>query len=70
MLRVEYEARTRGIPFTYIASACGVSKSLVSRVVRGNEKPYPKLRDGIAVALDWPLDQAATLFEEIEIGGE
>ena len=65
MLRVEYEARTKNVQYADIAEACGVSKSLVSRVIRGNAKPYPKLRDGIARALDWPTDRAAELFEEI-----
>ena len=65
MLRVEYEARTRGFQFADIADACNVSKSLISRVVRGREKPYPKLRNGIAAALGWPTERAGELFEEI-----
>lgn len=67
MLRCEYEAREKNIQYKDIANACGVSKSLISRTLRGNAKPYPKLRDGIAHALDWPIDQAAALFEEIEV---
>lgn len=65
LLRVEFEARKQGKSQTEIAKLCRVTSSLVSRVVRGNEKPYPKLRDGIATALDWPIDRAAELFEEI-----
>ena len=65
MLRAEYEARTKNMQYADIAEACGVSKSLVSRVMRGNEKPYPKLRDGIARALKWE-GYPAELFEEIK----
>ena len=67
MLRVEFEARRQGKSQTEIAKLCGVTSSLVSRVIRGNEKPYPKLRNGIAAALDWPTDRAAELFEEVEV---
>ena len=65
MLKVEYEARRQGKKQTEIGQACGVTVSLVSRVMRGKEEPYPKLRDGIARALDWPIERADELFEEI-----
>ena len=65
MLRVEYEARKQGKTQTAIGEHCGVTASLISRVMRGAEKPYPKLQHGIASALEWPTDRAAELFEEI-----
>ncbi len=65
MLRVEYEARKQGKTQTEIGKRCGVTASLISRVMRGAEKPYPKLQRGIASVLEWPQDRAAELFEEI-----
>ena len=66
MIRAEYEAREQGKTVTDIAIECGVSTSLVSRTIRGKAKPYPKLRDGIAKALEWD-GNPAELFEEIEV---
>jgi len=65
MLLAEYIARTSGIKYVDIAKSCGVHKTLIGRVIRGKERAYPKLQRGIAFALDWPIDRAAELFEEI-----
>lgn len=66
MLRAEYEARVRGITQTEIGKKCGVTSSLINRVIRGMEKPYPKLQQGIAAAIGWDKDPAE-LFQEIEV---
>lgn len=65
MLLAEYIARTSGIRYIEIAKSCEVHRTLVCRAIRGDEKPYPKLQRGIALALNWPQDRAAELFEEI-----
>lgn len=66
MLRAEYEARKQGMTQTEIGRRCGVTASLISRVFRGNEKPYPKLQRGIASALGWTGD-IHKLFEEVTV---
>lgn len=65
MKLIEFLMRERGITQADMAKRCEVTASLISRVVKGNERAYPKLRNGIAAALDLPVDRAAELFEEI-----
>lgn len=66
MLRAEYEAREQGITQTEIGEKCGVTSSLINRVIRGKEEAYPKLQKSIAAALGWDGDPAE-LFQEIEV---
>ena len=68
MKRVEQVMKERGIKQTALADESGISRPLINRVLRGKEKAWPKWRDAMATALDWPLDRADELFEEIEVG--
>ena len=68
MKRIEYEMRERGITQTALADMAGVNRVTVNKILHGREKPWPKWRDAMAAALDWPLDRAAELFAEIEVG--
>ena len=67
MKRIEFEMRERHITQTALADASGVSRITINKLIRGRETPWPKWRDAIAVALGWPLERAAELFEEIEV---
>lgn len=67
MKRLEYEMRERKVSQTALAEASGVNRVIISKILCGREQAWPKWRDAIAAALDWPLDRAAELFEEIEV---
>lgn len=67
MKRIEYEMRERGITQTTLASDTSINRVTVNKIIRGYEKPWPKWRNAIAKALDWPTDRAAELFEDVEV---
>ena len=67
MKRIEFEMRKREMTQTALSAASGVSRVTINKIMRGREKPWPKWRDAIAKALDWPLERADELFEEIEV---
>ena len=67
MKQIEVEMRERGITQTALADMAGINRVTVNRILRGKEQPWPKWRDAMAKALDWPLNRAAELFEEIEV---
>ena len=63
MLRCELEALRLGISQSAIADQCGVRPPTVNAVFRERNKPYPKLKAGIAAALGWTGD-IEQLFQE------
>lgn len=67
MKRIEYEMRERHITQTALADASGISRVTLNKILLGYERPWPKWRDALATALDWPLEHATELFEEIEV---
>lgn len=67
MKRIEFELSKRGMTQTTLADASGVNRVTINKILRGRETPWPKWRDAIARALDWPLDKADELFQEIEV---
>lgn len=67
MKRLEYLLREQGITQAEIAEKAGIHRMTVNKIIHGREKPWPKWRDAIATALDWPLDRAEELFQEIEV---
>lgn len=67
MLRLEYELRKREMTQTALSDASGVNRVKINRILRGHEKAWPKWRDAISRALDWPLDKADQLFEEVQV---
>lgn len=68
MLRIERLCEQRGRQ-AMIARATGINKPAVSRIVRGQEPPYPKRGRAIAEALGWQGDWRE-LFEPEEEGAE
>ena len=69
MKAIEVLMKERGITKTALAKASGINRVCVSRVINGHERPWPKWRAAMATALDWPLDKADELFEDVA-GGE
>ena len=67
MKRIEFEMRERNMTQTALAEASGINRVTINKIMRGHETPWPKWRDAMAKALDWPLERAAELFEEIEV---
>lgn len=67
MIRLEYEMRERGKSQAALAEETGINRVIINKIIRGHEKPWPKWRDALAQALGWPLENAADLFEEIEV---
>lgn len=44
-----------------------MNRVTVNKVLRGRERAWPKWRDAMAEALDWPVERATDLFEEVEV---
>lgn len=68
MKLIEQVMAERGISQTKLADASGVNRVTVNRILHGKEQAWPKWRDAMAAALDWPLDRASELFAEVEEG--
>ena len=66
MLRIKYELDERGIKQVDLAKKLGLSPQAVSRIVNGQEPPWPKRGQRIADALGWERPWQE-LFEEIVI---
>lgn len=66
-MRIEYEMKERGITQAALASRAGMNRVTVNKILRGRERAWPKWRDAMAEVLDWPVDRAAELFEEVEV---
>ena len=67
MLKAEYLMHESGKTQTDISIETGIGRVSINRVLRGELKPYPKYRKAFAKALNWPIERAAELFEEIEV---
>ena len=65
MRRLEAELRARGISQSELARMTGINRVSINRMLHGKEVPWPKWRVAIADAIDWPVDRAAELFEEM-----
>ena len=68
MKRIEYELRERGITQTALADKAGINRVTVNRILCGRETAWPKWRNALAAALDWPEERADELFMEVEVG--
>ena len=67
MLRADYEMREQGLSQTQLSEITGLNRTSINRVMRGAQKPFPKWKTRIAIALGWPSEKADELFEEIEV---
>ncbi|ACV21885.1 Helix-turn-helix [Slackia heliotrinireducens] len=66
MLRIKYELDKRGLKQVDLAAKTKLKPQAVSRIVNGQEPPWPNRGKRIADALGWEGDPAE-LFEPIEI---
>lgn len=66
VLRIKQYLGERCMTQAEAAELCGLKQQAFSRIVNGNEPPYPKRGKRIADALEWPGDWR-DLFEEIEV---
>lgn len=65
MLRIQYELDVAGMTQEQLGEIIGCHRVVIGRYVRGQEKPRKERAEQIAAALNWPIDNAAKLFEEI-----
>jgi len=66
MLRLTAERKARGLSMSAFARSAEMHISSISAIETQMAKPWPGQIRKIAGALDWPLDRADELFEEIE----
>lgn len=66
MLLAEFILRDQNKRVKDVARRIGVTPSLVSRMVLGRSRCYPKLQRDIAEALEWRGDPA-DLFRPVEV---
>lgn len=66
MLRLRYELFRMGISQRELSEMSGVSYTIISSIISGRYKPYPKWKNAIAEAIGWEGDPSK-LFEEVEI---
>lgn len=64
MLRAQWEAIQLGLSQSDLARSCGVKPPTINSIFRERSKPYPKIKAGIASALDWD-DDPDLLFEPV-----
>ncbi len=67
MILLEYELRERRLSHVDLERQSGVNRVIISKIINGHEKAWPKWRNAIAVALNWPLDEADQLFKTIQV---
>ena len=65
MIRLENEMGRLGVSQTELAEMTGINRVSINRMLRGKEAPWPKWRDSIAKAINWPADSVDELFEEV-----
>lgn len=65
MLRLKAERLKRDIPQHKLAALANIHPATLSRIETGRVYPYPGWRLRLAEALNWPVDRADELFEEV-----
>lgn len=65
MLKIVIERKRKGLTQFELARRTGIHPANLSRLERGIWPPTSGWKRRIAKALDWPLDKADDLFEEV-----
>ena len=71
MLRIEREYFPKNpLLIRDVAEKASIAPETLSRIIGGKQSPgygEGQSAERIAAALDWPIDRAAELFEEVEV---
>ena len=65
MIRIVKERKVRGLTQSGLARAAEMHVSSMCAIETGRLKPWPGQAAKLAAVLEWPLDRADELFEEV-----
>ena len=65
MIRIVKERKVRGLTQSGLARAAEMHVSSMCAIETGRLKPWPGQAAKLAFVLEWPLDRADELFEEV-----
>lgn len=70
MIRLEYEIFRSGLTNRKVARSAQVAECTLSRILHGKQHPDMDrggTADRLALAVGWPVDRKAELFDEIQL---
>ena len=66
MIRLTAERKVRGLSTSALARRAEMHVSSVAQIESGRLRPFPGQVRKLAVALEWPVDRADELFEDVQ----